>query len=126
MIIVNKRRKTVYLVSLITVSIFAISLKLVFRSYLYRECGSCSVIAGSIPNFVAVIFFSLVYKISKDGKPDASPIKMSLMGTGIMIFYEFIQLLIQGRTFDWLDILASILGGLSVFIFLFIIDRYIM
>lgn len=122
---VNKRRKTAYLVSLIIVFMFASSMELAFRAYLYREFGSGSVIAGSIPNFVAVILLTLVYKITNGGKPDASATKMSLMGAGVIIFYELIQPLIQGRTFDWLDISASILGGLAVFILMLIIDRYI-
>jgi len=43
------------------------------------------------------------------------------MGTVAMVFYEFIQTFIQGRTFDWFDIFASLTGGLFVYIILSII-----
>ena len=40
------------------------------------------------------------------------------MGTTTMVFYETIQPFMQGRTFDWFDIIASLMGGLFVFIIL--------
>ena len=112
------------LISLILVALFAAAMELGFRAWLFSEYGKSSIIAGSLPNFVAVLLISLIYKMIKGEKPDASPLKMSLMGSGVMIFYECIQPSIQGRTFDWFDILASILAGFFVFVLLTMIERF--
>lgn len=89
-----------------------------YRTFLFQRFGSDSIIVGSLPNFTAVVLMSLIYNLVKRGKRDNSPLKMSVMGTGTMVFYELIQTFIQGRTFDWFDILASVIGGVFVYIIL--------
>lgn len=89
-----------------------------YRTLLFQRFGSDSIIVGSLPNFTAVVLMSLIYNLVKRGKRDNSPLKMSIMGTGTMVFYELIQTFIQGRTFDWFDILASVIGGVFVYIIL--------
>jgi hypothetical protein len=93
-------------------------MELGFRAYLYNTLGHNSIIAGSIPNFVAVVLISLIYAVIKND----SPIKTSAMACLIMVLYEFAQPIIQGRTFDLFDIAASLIGGIFVFCLLSIVD----
>lgn len=120
-----KSKKAVTLIALSIVSIFATAMELGFRAFLFKEFGTHSIIAGALPNFIAVLLISLIFKVIKGEKVDATPLKVSLMGTVVMIFYEFAQTFIPGRTFDWLDIAASIIGGLFAFLLLSGIDCYI-
>lgn len=72
-----------------------------------------TVFLWSAPNFISAAFFgTLVSLCFGNGK-----VVSSLSFTIGLIIYEFLQLIIPGRTFDVLDIAASVLGlGLSVFI----------
>ncbi len=72
-----------------------------------------TVFLWSAPNFISAAFFgTLVSLCFGNGK-----VVSSLSFTIGLIIYEFLQLIIPGRTFDVLDIGASVLGlGLSVFI----------
>ncbi len=99
-------------------------MELGFRAFLFRTWGKHSIIAGSLPNFVAVILIALASKVIKGDKPGNSPLKMSLMAVLAMVFYEGAQLFIQGRTFDWFDVLASVLGGVFVYLLLSLIESY--
>jgi len=91
-----------------------------YRPFLFKKYGNDAILIGCLPNFIAVVLISLIFNLVKSGKKDSSPLKMSLMGTTTMLFYEFVQPFIQGRTFDWFDIFASLIGGLFVYIILFI------
>jgi len=93
----------------------AVAMELGVRAFFFGKYGTDSILVGSLPNFIAVILITLIFNVIKSGKKDATPIKMSLMGVAVMVFYEFVQPCIQGRTFDWFDIVASLLGGLFVF-----------
>ena len=86
-----------------------------FRLFLYKQLGQSSVIAGSLPNFVAVLLLALLYVLVKGDRPDSSPLKLTAMAVGAMIFYELVQPLIPGRVFDFNDIIASIIGGLFTY-----------
>ncbi|KFC19512.1 VanZ family protein [Chryseobacterium sp. FH1] len=86
-----------------------------YRTVLFQIYGFDSVIVGCLPNFTAVLLISLIFNLAKKSKKDSNPLKVSVMGTGTMVFYELIQTFIQGRTFDWFDIFASLIGGVFVY-----------
>lgn len=98
----------------------AVAIQVGYRTILFQRYGYDSIIVGCLPNFTAVVLISLIFNLVKSGKKDNIPLKMSLMGTATMVFYEIVQPLIQGRTFDWFDIFASLLGGLFVYTILLI------
>ncbi|RZK10184.1 MAG: hypothetical protein EOO43_20535 [Flavobacterium sp.] len=115
-------KKTLYIIYLV-IACLAVAMQLGFRNILFRRYGYDSIFVGCFPNFIAVVLLSLIFNLVKSGKKDSTPLKISLMGTAAMVFYEFVQPLIQGRTFDWLDIFASLVGGLFVYIVLSITDQ---
>ena len=49
--------------------------------------------------------------------------KKTVTFTGSMITYEFMQLIIPGRVFDYKDIIASILGGIFTYLILYQVNR---
>jgi len=108
-------KKKLLIIYLAIAAFVTIALQLGFRAFLFKKYGIGSVLIGSLPNFIAVVLITLIFNIIKNGKKDATPTKMSLMGTLVMVLYESIQPFIQGRTFDWVDIVASIVGGFFVY-----------
>jgi membrane protease YdiL (CAAX protease family) len=112
------KRKKAHLILLVLVFACAAFMELGFRAYLYRALGHNSILAGSIPNFVAVVLISLIYTVIKND----SPIRTCTLACLIMVLYEFAQPIIQGRTFDLFDIAASLIGGIFVFCLLSIVD----
>lgn len=122
-VMLTQKRK-VHFILLIIVFAFAACMALGLRAYLFGKLGYHSVLAGSMPNFVAVVLISLIYIIVKSNGKPYSPLKASVMGCSTMVFYELVQPLIQGRTFDWFDIAASFLGGLFTFCLLAITNKY--
>jgi len=97
-----------------------VAMQLGYRTVLFERYGLDSIVVGSLPNFITVVLISLIFNLIKSDKKDGTPLKMSAMGTAAMVFYEFIQTFIQGRTFDWNDVIASLLGGLFVYTLLLI------
>ena len=120
----NKRRYIALVALLIVILVFTACMELGFRAYLFTKFGSHSLLAGSMPNFVAVVLITFAYTIAKDGKKRDSILKISVMGTFVMVFYEMVQPLIPGRTFDWFDISASLLGGIFSYCLLRLVDYY--
>lgn len=115
-------RKKAHIILLIFTFAATGFMELGFRKYLFGHLGHNSVLAGSIPNFMAVILATLIYVVIKG--ENENPLKMSAIGCSVMVLYEFTQPLIPGRTFDLFDIAASLAGGLFVFVLLCTVDYF--
>jgi hypothetical protein len=113
-------KKKLLIIYLTIVFAFEVVMVLGFRSILFEKFGNNSIVVGCLPNFLAVILISLIFNLIKLSNKDATPIKISLLGTITMTFYEFTQVFIEGRTFDYMDVFASILGGLCVYMLLLV------
>ncbi|WP_316762237.1 hypothetical protein [Pedobacter aquatilis] len=105
------------------IACIAVAMQLLFRNFLFRRYGYDSIFVGCFPNFIAVVLLSLIFNLVKGEKKDGTPLKVSLMATAAMVFYEFVQPFIQERTFDWLDIAASFAGGLFIYFILLITPK---
>ncbi|WDE05271.1 hypothetical protein SG34_028945 [Thalassomonas viridans] len=71
-----------------------------------------SAIMGSLPNLLSVVILGSLGQIFiKSDLTFYKFINGILVGT---IIYEFMQINIDGRVFDWLDLLFSILGWLLI------------
>ena len=81
------RKKQIHLLLLVVVAVFIIFMELGFRSYLYKQSGFSSLIAGSLPNFVAVVFLSLIFVLRNDGQKEVSILKPVVMAVIAMLAY---------------------------------------
>ncbi len=72
-------------------------------------------IAGSAPNVVAVILIALVFAVVKGHTADATPSKLVTGSVVAMAAYEVAQIWMPGRTFDPLDLGATLIGGIMAY-----------
>ena len=108
----QQKLKTYYLILLALVLIFTLYEELHLRRWLFHHFGHDSVVAGSLPNFLAVLVFSVAYTVIK---PPANA--RTILGTITtvvigLVLYEIAQIWMPHRTFDWNDIAATVLGGI--------------
>jgi hypothetical protein len=69
-------------------------------------------IHGSLPNFVPTAYAPIILLISKKKYTYQEYAKFVMYMLLAMCFYEFLQIWMPRRTFDWFDILASMSGAL--------------
>ncbi len=89
----------------------------VFRNSLF-DIEGLGLIVGSFPNFIGSVAVCLGISIA-EGRISYS-IFCGVVGVTL---YEFLQLFIASRTFDYFDILASVLAGVVVFLFGIVFDK---
>lgn len=95
-------RRQIHLTILILIIGFIILMELGFRAYLFKQSGIVLLIAGSLPNFIAVIFFAIVFVIRKDEQQGSSTLKMVALAVIAMVIYELVQPLIPGRVIRYI------------------------
>ena len=116
-------RRTACLLALGPVAAFAAWMVSGLRAVWVAKLGDGSIVAGSAPNIVAVVLISLIYASVKANDANSTPVRLALMGTATMAFYEVAQLWIPERTFDVFDLLASFVGGFIALAILLIVFR---
>jgi len=110
----------VYFILLILVLAFTIYEELHLRRYLYARHET--LLAGSLPNFLAVVIFSLAYMAirSPADKKVVGAIGAIVMGLWL---YEVLQLWMPHMVFDVGDMIASAVGGAVSFILIYIVSQ---
>lgn len=103
--------KIIYSAAMITILIFANEKIITVR--VESEIEILRVILGSAPNFLSVFFISLIIGVVSKKK-----IEYPILYTIGLVLYEFVQIYIPDRTFDFFDIVASVLGLLFYLILL--------
>lgn len=78
-------------------------------------------ILGVLPSFIAALFLPLAYSFFKEGKLYA--LKNSYGMIIGLFFYELSQIFINEATFDYYDLIFTLLGGL-LFTIIFYSIRY--
>jgi VanZ family protein len=73
-----------------------------------------------MPNFLAVIILSFGTMTLPKYQNSKGIFQKTITFTGSMITYEFLQLIIPGRVFDFKDIIASLLGGTFAYLILYL------
>lgn len=114
----QQKLKTYYLILLALTLIFTLYEELHLRRWLFHYFGHNSVVAGSLPNFLAVLVFSVAFTVIK---PPANPRAILRTIVAVVIgltLYEIAQIWMPHRTFDWNDIAATLLGGIFAWIVL--------
>jgi hypothetical protein len=103
--------------ALLAVSLlFTLYEELYLRRWLYHHFGRHSVVAGSLPNFLAVIILSfavVVIRLPKVSR-DITRTVLSIV-TGLTL-YEIAQIWMPHQVFDWNDIAATLIGGVIAWV----------
>ncbi|HEY9261236.1 VanZ family protein [Chitinophaga sp.] len=114
-------KKSAYIIALSTALAFTLFEELKLRPYLFKH--HLNIIAGSLPNFLAVVIPFLGYALIKfplDERKARSVITSFVIGLSL---YEICQIWMPQRTFDLKDVIASILGGFFSYLIFYIIDK---
>jgi hypothetical protein len=116
---VNARKPSRYHLALLAAILsFTLFEEFYLRHWLWHHYGSRSILAGSLPNFLAVLVFGVAVVLVKppqDGKSVLRPIAAIVTGLSL---YEIAQIWMPNRTFDWNDLFATILGGIVCWLLL--------
>ena len=103
-------RRLAYVLVLVPVAAFTAWMELGLRASWVKQLGAKSVIAGSAPDAVAVVFTALLFAVVRQDA-GATPLKLTAMSVLVMGVYEIAQFWIPGRTFDPYDLIAAAIGG---------------
>lgn len=107
----NRRLRLLYAIVLILSLSFTLYEELFLRRWLYRHLGRSSVIAGSLPNFLAVLIFSFAFALIRLPKSSQDIARMVTSIVAGLILYEVAQIWMPHRVFDWNDVAATLIGG---------------
>jgi glycopeptide antibiotics resistance protein len=115
--------RTCYVTLLLLTLLFTLYDELYLRRWLFHRFGSNSFVAGSLPNFLAVVIFSfavLSVKLPLRATETLRPIAAIVIG---LTLYEVAQIWMPNRVFDWNDISATFLGGVFSWLLAVIAQR---
>lgn len=105
-----QRLKT-YTLILITIIIFTVYEELVLRKWLFNNHIKPAFLAGSLPNFLAVLLFCFGFMVVKRTVGYGAIFRGIVCIVAGVVLYEFVQLVMPNMVFDIADIIASIAGG---------------
>ncbi len=117
-------RRSVKIILLVVVLAFTLYADTRLRPYLFHHHVKPEIIANTLPNFLAVLIFSLIFSIIREKQAKGSPLQVSLMATIAMVLYEFAQFWMPERTFDWDDVLVSVVAGIFSYLLLSAIHKF--
>lgn len=117
------KRHPIFNFLFIGILIVAFFWAVLIRPFLLKNNISAFFIADCMPNFLAVIILTFGTMTLPKYQNSKGIFKKTITFTGSMITYEFLQLIIPGRVFDYKDIIASILGGIFTYLILTLTNR---
>ena len=117
------KRHNILIILFVGFLIFAFFWQVLIRLYLLKNNISTFYLAETLPNFLAVVLFTFGAMTLLRYKENSKLFKLSTEFTASMVAYEFLQLIIPGRTFDVNDIIASVIGGVFSYIVLILINK---
>lgn len=119
--VLMKKRRLYYKLFFIFL-ILTFSMSTIYRDYIYgnntNDCG----LADIFPNIGAVITASFLFMSKAQYESKLIVIFGSVIG---FIIYECIQIILPISTFDWKDIIGTIIGGIITYlIFKFLMIKF--
>jgi hypothetical protein len=106
----QKLRVVYVLLAAISVAFYLFE-ELYLRRWLYHHYGHGSVVAGSLPNFLAVLLLGLAAAVLRLPDSNFDAVRLSVAIMAGLILYEIAQIWMPHQVFDWNDIVATLLGG---------------
>ena len=108
------KARTYYATLLLITLLFTLYEELSLRRWLFHHSHQslvASLLAGSLPNFLAALILGLIVLIIKLPRTPSARLRPILAIVAGLSAYELAQLWMPNRVFDWADLLATILGG---------------
>jgi len=108
------KARTYYAILLLITLGFTLYEELSLRRWLFHHSHQslvASLLAGSLPNFLAALILGLIVLIIKLPRTPSARLRPILAIVAGLSAYELAQLWMPNRVFDWADLLATILGG---------------
>jgi hypothetical protein len=113
------RKLRIYNAALLAATLaFTLFNELHLRRWLLRHYGHSSVVAGSLPNFLAAALFGFAIAVVRVPTTSRAALRCAAPGVIGLTLYEVAQIWMPNRTFDWNDVAATFLGGLACWTFL--------
>jgi hypothetical protein len=106
----QRLRLTYVFLAAISVAIYLFE-ELHLRRWLYQHYGHGSVVAGSIPNFLAVLVLGFAAAVLRVPDRNSEAVRLVVAIMAGLILYEIAQIWMPHQVFDWNDIAATLLGG---------------
>lgn len=88
----------------------------IYRNYIYTNNINDYGLADIYPNIRAVIIASFLFMAKAKYIEDKEEVTIILSVVLGFILYEFVQIKIPISTFDWKDIIGTIIGGIITFV----------
>jgi hypothetical protein len=106
-----QKLRVVYVVLAASSVAFYLFEELHLRRWLYHRYGHRSIVAGSLPNFLAALVLGFAAAVLRvpDRNYDAVRLAVAIMAG--LILYEIAQIWMPHQVFDWNDMAATLLGG---------------
>jgi hypothetical protein len=115
-----QRQRTAYAILLALALAFTLYEELHLRRWLYHQASVNKILPGSLPNFLAVVDLGLAYAVAR--LPQTSQAITQLVASVVagLCLYEVVQIWLPHQVFDWYDIAATLLGGLTVWLLIYL------
>jgi glycopeptide antibiotics resistance protein len=117
------RLRICYAVLLALSLLFTLYEELHLRRWLFHHPGVGSLVAGSLPNFLAVVVLGFGVAMLKPAATERETLRSVVTIVLGLTLYEFAQIWMPHQVFDWNDIAASVLGGIFVWLLIQIARR---
>ena len=115
-----QKLRITYAVMLALILLFTVYEELHLRRWLFHHLGHSSVVAGSLPNFLAVVIFSAAVTALRFPESSRAIVHTTISVVLGLTLYEVAQIWMPHRVFDWNDIAATLLGGVFSWLLLVI------
>lgn len=109
-----KRRFTLCLL-LAAAVIFTLYEETTLRPYWIKHHVNTYTVADWLPNLLGPVILVLLYTLIKEINDKAVLLRSTISLVAGLVIYEIMQLFMPSRTFDYKDIIASIVGGALIY-----------
>lgn len=96
--------------------VFTLYEELHLRRVLFARHGGCATIAGSLPNFLAELLLSFAFALVKQATTTHLITRVVVLPAIGLTLYEFAQIWMPERHFDWMDMVANGVGALCAWL----------